>query len=191
MKNVLAAASSDESDLENKQFLNASIYDSDEAEDMQDIQDEEIGELEKGYEEEEIIDDGEMCDDHAADIDEDIQESLKLHFSHPGVLLRDGLQPISAHGSPSLLRDGLHSAHFGCPSLLRDGLHSAHLDSPSLLRDGLQPISALLHCCEMGSIRLISTLLHCCVMRFSPSRLSFTAARWAPFSPSRLSFTAA
>ena len=41
--------------------------------DMQDIQDEEIGELEKGYEEEEIIDDGEMCDDHAADIDEDIQ----------------------------------------------------------------------------------------------------------------------
>ena len=32
MKNVLAAASSDESDLENKQFLNASIYDSDEAE---------------------------------------------------------------------------------------------------------------------------------------------------------------
>ena len=32
MKNVLAAASSDESDLENEQFLNASIYDSDEAE---------------------------------------------------------------------------------------------------------------------------------------------------------------
>ena len=91
-----------------------------------------------------------------------LAESLKLHFSHPGVLLRDGLQPISAHGSPSLLRDGLHSAHFGCPSLLRDGLHSAHLDSPSLLRDGLQPISALL-----------------------------TAARWAPFGSSRLSFTAA
>ncbi|KAL5518221.1 hypothetical protein EMCRGX_G003912 [Ephydatia muelleri] len=40
---------------------------------MQDNQDEEIGELEKGYEEEEIIDDGEMWDDHAADIDEDIQ----------------------------------------------------------------------------------------------------------------------
>ena len=32
MKNVLAAASSDESDLENEQCLNASIYDSDEAE---------------------------------------------------------------------------------------------------------------------------------------------------------------
>ena len=32
MKNVLAAASSDESDLENEQCLNASIYDADEAE---------------------------------------------------------------------------------------------------------------------------------------------------------------
>ena len=32
MKNVLAAASSDARDLENEKFLNASIYDSDEAE---------------------------------------------------------------------------------------------------------------------------------------------------------------
>ena len=40
---------------------------------MHDNQDEEIGELEKGYEEEETIDDGEMWDDHAADIDKDIQ----------------------------------------------------------------------------------------------------------------------
>ena len=48
---------------------------------MQDNQDEEIGELEKGYEEEEIIDDGEMWDDHAADIDEDIQGNSTLQIS--------------------------------------------------------------------------------------------------------------
>ena len=47
---------------------------------MQDNQDEEIGELEKGYEEEEIIDDGEMWDDHAADIDEDIQGNSTSDF---------------------------------------------------------------------------------------------------------------
>ena len=48
---------------------------------MQDNQDEEIGELEKGYEEEEIIDDGEMWDDHAADIDEDFKViALQISF---------------------------------------------------------------------------------------------------------------
>ena len=40
---------------------------------MQDNQDEETEELEKGYKEEEIIDYGEMWEDRAADIDGDIQ----------------------------------------------------------------------------------------------------------------------